>query len=797
MAERELKLPLLPVKNVVLFPQIETPLFVGRKKSVTAIEEAMRHEDKELIVISQKDASNDNPTEADLYRYGTKAVVRKMYRSERGMELIVQGVERVRLIEVIDESGYRAAKVVIDPISKEVDTEFEALHRTILEQADRIQSLVDPRSDTRLTEFVKQLDDPLVQVFLLASMLGLDLDKEQQILESPSQTESARIMHDYLTHEIQVLELQQKIANQIQTKLTKQQRELLLREQLETIQKELGEEDPTQSELQLLRERIEKAELPEKVRKEAERELNRLSRLPQAAPDYQLTRSYVELIAELPWDVATKDNLDLHRARTILDEDHYDLKDIKDRIVEHLAILKLNPKAKAPILCFVGPPGVGKTSLGESIARALGRQFERISLGGISDEAELRGHRRTYVGAMPGRIIQAVRRAGQRNPLIMLDEVDKLGRDFRGDPSAALMEILDPSQNFSFRDNYLDLPFDLSKVFFVTTANALDPIPRPLLDRMEVLHLHGYSDQEKVEIAKRYLIPDVIEHSGLDKEQLNLEDQTLLRLIHSYTREAGLRELGRRIGQLARKVAVQVAEQPGLRVRIGPEDLSSYLGPERFFVEQVHKELRPGVAVGLAWTPTGGDVLYVESTTLPGGKGLTLTGHLGDVMKESAKAAQSYLWTHAKTYHIPELLFTEGGVHLHVPQGAIPKDGPSAGVTMATALASAYLKRPARSDLAMTGEITLSGLVLPVGGLKEKALAAHRAGIRRILIPKNNEKDLQAFPEHLMDELEIIRVNTLDDVFLEAIPGMDSILPAPVTGDEVKISHQPWDGMRH
>jgi ATP-dependent Lon protease len=541
----------------------------------------------------------------------------------------------------------------------------------------------------------------------------------------------------------------------------------------------LGETNPEQAEVHQLRERLEKTELPDDVRKEANRELSRLDKLPAAAPDYQVIRTYLDFVLELPWFNTTQDNLDLGRARQILDEDHFDLQEVKERILEQLAVLKLNPHAKAPILCFVGPPGTGKTSLGHSIARALGRKFERMSLGGLHDEAELRGHRRTYIGAMPGRIIQAIRRAGSRNPLVMLDEVDKLGHDFRGDPAAALMEILDPAQNTTFRDNYLDLPFDLSKVFFITTANTLDAIPKPLFDRMETLHLAGYSEEEKTQIARRYLIPRQLTEAGLTAEQLVIPDETLSYIIARYTREAGLRQLERALGRLARKVAIHFAEGKCEPVTPRPDDLPDMLGPEKFFPERARKKLPPGVATGLAWTEAGGEVLQVEALLLPGTKGLILTGQLGDVMKESARAAQSYIWSQAEQLGISATLLRRSGVHIHVPAGAIPKDGPSAGVAMVTALASLYTKCPVRSDTAMTGEITLTGLVLPVGGIKEKVLAARRAGIRRVILPKENEKDLRALPEHVQHELEFIFAENIEAVLETAVPGLSERL-APV-----------------
>jgi ATP-dependent Lon protease len=607
-------------------------------------------------------------------------------------------------------------------------------------------------------------------------MLGLDVIKEQTLLEAPTRIEALRLLHSYLASEIQVLEIRRHIASKMETEMTRQQREYLLRQQLAAIQEELGDKSPEQSEAALLRRRLADADLPEEARQEAGRELSRMEKLPSSAPDYHVIRAYLDLILELPWRKSTEAELDLARARRTLDEDHFDLKEVKERILEHLGVLKLNPSAKAPILCLVGPPGVGKTSLGQSIARAMGRKFERLSLGGLHDESELRGHRRTYIGAMPGRIIQSVRRAAVNNPLLMLDEVDKLGRDFHGDPAAALLEILDPEQNKTFRDNYLDLPFDLSKVFFITTANTLETIPRPLLDRMELLRLSGYSDEEKIMIARRYLIPRQLKEAGLTEEQLTVTDEALRRVISHYTREAGLRQLERAIGRLARKIALRFAEGKMEVVKIEPSDLAEMLGPEKFYPEQARKQLPPGVATGLAWTEAGGDVLYVEATLLPEGRSLTITGQLGEVMQESAKAAQSYIWSHANELGVDRSLFKESGVHIHVPAGAIPKDGPSAGVTMATALVSLYAKTPARSDTAMTGEITLTGLVLPIGGVKEKVLAARRAGLRRVILPKENEKDLRELPDNIRAEMEFIFVERVEQALIAAIPELDGRL---------------------
>jgi ATP-dependent Lon protease len=770
--ETILRLPVLPLRNTVLFPYLFMPLSAGRPASVAAVEAALTGEEKTLVLVAQKDGANESPGPDDLYPIGTRAVVKKMARSEENVELIVQGVERVVLLKVEQTEPYLKARVRVLPFPDDTGPEVEALHRAILELAGRVLQLAQPQAEINVQQLAAQAQDPLRLAYLFGSMLSLDVGREQALLEAPSRVEALRLLHAYMTHEVQVLELRHKITSQAQTEMSKEQRDYMLRQQLRAIQEELGEKNPQKAEVDELARRLAEADLPEEVRKEAERELGRLERIPAAAPDFQISRTHLELILELPWRKGSEDVIDLARARQVLDEDHYGLKEVKERILEHLAVLKLNPQAKAPILCFVGPPGVGKTSLGQSIARALQRKFERMSLGGMHDEAELRGHRRTYIGAMPGRLIQAIRRAGVNNPVLMLDEVDKLGRDFRGDPAAALLEVLDPAQNSTFRDNYLDLPFDLSKVFFITTANTLDTIPQPLLDRMEILGLSGYSEEEKLEIARRYLVPRQLHETGIKPEQLTLPDETLRRMVSRYTREAGVRQLERTIGRVARKVARRFAEGQTGPVTIGPEDLSELLGPERFQQERARKHLAPGIVTGLAWTETGGEVLYIEATLLPGGRGLRLTGQLGKVMKESGRAAQSYVWAHAEQLGINPREFLRSGVHVHVPAGAIPKDGPSAGVAMVTALASLYTHIPARSDTAMTGEITLAGLVLPIGGVKEKVLAARRAGIKRVILPKDNEKDLTELPEQVRREMEIVFAERIEEVLAAAIPDL-------------------------
>jgi ATP-dependent Lon protease len=770
-----LELPILPLRNTVIFPSGISPLTVGRALSLAAAEAALATEEKLLGVIAQREDNDQEPTRDSLYGVGTLVVINRMMRApgnEDVLHLIVQGQERFRVIGFTEQEPMLKARVEILPEpTREESLEVEALRRNISALVQKALNLL-PNIPAEIRSIVTSNEDFVRLAYFLGSVLELEVEKEQALLEAGSEFELLTLMHSYLAREVDVLEIRNKISNQAQEELGKAQRDYILREQMKQIQKELGETEPEQAEALLLRERLEKAQLPEEIFKEAERELRRLERLPSAAPDYNVIRTYLEWIIDLPWSRSTEEALDLNKAREVLDEDHYDLVDIKDRILEHLAVIKLNPTSKAPILCFVGPPGVGKTSLGQSIARAMGRKFERMSLGGVRDEAELRGHRRTYIGSMPGRIIQALRRAGVNNPVMMLDEVDKLGMDFRGDPSSALLEILDPAQNFSFRDHYLDLPFDLSKVFFIATANSLAPIPPALRDRMEIIQLSGYTEEEKLHIAKRYLVKRQISDSGLKEGQLQLPDETIQAVISRYTREAGVRQLERTIGKLARKVALKVArsQTPETEYReIKPEELEEYLGHERFFQETARDILPPGVATGLAVTEMGGEVLFIEATKLPGSKGLTLTGQLGAVMQESAKAAHSYLWSHSVDLGIDCLDFEKNGIHVHVPAGAIPKDGPSAGVAIVSAFASLCSGRAVRSDTAMTGEITLSGLVFPVGGIKGKVLAAKRAGIKRVVLPKRNEPDVKDIPEEALQGLEIVFVQTVDEALQQTL----------------------------
>ncbi|MBZ5495501.1 MAG: endopeptidase La [Acidobacteriia bacterium] len=764
-------LPVLPIKNNVLFPYVLMPLSVGRPASVAAVEAALATEEKELIVLTQRDASVEIPGPDDLFPVGTQAIIKKMARPRGDLiELIAQGTERVVLLKLEQTEPYLKGRIRPLPLPHEKGAEVDALYRAVLELAARAIALANPQASTELGQLLENTGEPLRVVYLIGSMLSLELEKEQALLQAETVLDALRLMHTYLSYEVQVLELRSKIASEAQSEMGKQQREYLLRQQLRAIQQELGEQSPEQAEIDQLRERMEKAQLPEEVRKEVEREINKLEKIPSASPDHNVTRGYLDLVLDLPWHTSSEDILDVVRTRTVLDEDHYDLKEVKERILEQLGVLKLNPAAKAPILCFLGPPGVGKTSLGQSIARAMGRRFERMSLGGLHDEAELRGHRRTYVGALPGRVIQAVRHTGVNNPVLMLDEVDKLGRDFRGDPAAALLEILDPEQNRAFRDNYLDLPFDLSKIFFITTANTLDTIPRALLDRMELLRLPGYSEEEKIQIAERYLIGRQLSQAGLKPEDCMIPEDSLKHIISRYTREAGVRQLERAIGRITRKVALRFAEGKTDPTTVTPDQLDEMLGPEQAYLEQARKELPPGVATGLAWTETGGEVLYVEAALLPKGRELILTGQLGEVMRESAQAARSYIWAHAEELGIDPEQIQGSGLHIHVPAGAVPKDGPSAGTTIVAALASLYTKSPVRSDTAMTGEITLAGLVLPVGGIKEKMLAARRAGIRRIILPRENERNLRDLPEHVRAEMEFVFVDSICVLLKAVIP---------------------------
>ena len=764
-------LPLLAVSDIVIFVHIEQTLIVNRPRSIAAIEQALSSEEKTLVVSTKRNLNEEKTSLEDLYHVGTKVAISQMQRLPNNfLSITLQGLERVMIKDIDDTLPYQQAKFEIIPLPTDQSNETEAMHREILEQVSQIDTLISnnwPKG--LLTKMLHQFKDPLDQVFSLCSLLHLSIEQQQSILEVKTRLEALSLLHDFLNNELQVLKLQQDIAKQAAGNISEEQRKYMLRRQLEEIQKELGEENPEQAEIDMLEGKIDDADLPEETKQTALKELERLKKTSPQAHDHRIIREYLELIIELPWNKLTEDNLDLVHARKVLDEDHFGLKEIKERIVEHLAIYKRNPRAKSPILCFVGPPGVGKTSMGESMANALGRKFERISLGGLHDEAELRGHRKTYIGAMPGRIIQAIQRTGTKNPLIMLDEVDKLGRDYRGDPSAALMEILDPSQNINFRDNYLELPFDLSNVFFLATANTLDTIPRPLLDRMEVLRLSGYTEEEKIQIAKKYLIPQQLHEINLSSSEIVIPDEVVGKIIRRYTREAGVRELSRQLAKTIRKALTILVDNNESKVTLNEAMLTELLGRERFFIEEMRHTLAPGITPGLAWTESGGDVLYVESALIPKGSGLLLTGQLGEVMKESAQTAQSYILSNAELLGIAIEQLRESSVHIHVPAGAIPKDGPSAGVTIATSLFSLFTQKAVRSDTAMTGEITLAGLVLPVGGIKEKVLAARRSGIKRIILPASNMADLEDIDKKIREEIEFLPVTQLNEVFKSAV----------------------------
>jgi len=783
----------LALQNLTLFPETVVPLGVGRPRSLAAVEAALATPEKLLACITVRpDRSDDtDPKPDDLYQVGTLVIIKRMERSGDGMRIVVQGTERVRVVEWKQEDPFLRAVLEILPEPHTVDAgQVEAMKRNLQQMIQEAMTLL-PNIPPEVRIAVLGSVEAVRLSYFLASVLNLGVEEEQKMIEADTADELLRLAHTSLARELEILQLRSKIATEAQTEMDKAQRDYVLRQQMRAIQKELGEDETGEAaEAELLRERLEKAQLPDEVRAEADRELKRLQRLPPAAPDYHVIRTYLEFILELPWLKSSDDKLELAEARRILDEDHYGLEDVKERILEFLAVIKLRPDTKSPILLFVGPPGVGKTSLGRSIARALGRQFERMSLGGVRDEAELRGHRRTYIGAMPGRIIQSIRRAGVNNPVLMLDEIDKLGNDYRGDPAAALLEILDPQQNNTFRDHYLDLPFDLSKVFFIATANQLGPIPAPLRDRMEIIALAGYSDREKLEIAKRYLVPRQTAENGLNGGQFQITDDTIELIASRYTREAGVRQMERNIGSIARKVALKIAQGEAESVTITAADVREHLGPPRFYPEQARKELPAGVATGMAWTEMGGEVLFIEATLLPGGRGLTITGQLGEVMQESARAAQSYLWSHAAEFGIEPEFFKDYGVHLHVPAGAIPKDGPSAGVTITSALASLYTGRRVRPDTAMTGEITLSGLVFPIGGVKEKVLAAHRAGIKRIILPSRNEADVDDIPEDVRNDLQIVFVSGIGEV-LDAALEVLVANPPPMIPDSARTGGRP------
>jgi ATP-dependent Lon protease len=761
------ELPVLPLKDTVVFPDSMTPLAIGQERSIRLVDDVIGGE-RLLALVTVRDAEVESPGWGDLYEVGTAAIVHKMIRVPDGtLRILVQGLRRIRFEEPVVDDPYLVGRFAVVPDEEEESKELEALTRNAQSLFGRIVGLA-PYLPEELQIAAANADDPGALSNLVASTLRLKTDEKQQILELADAGQRLRKVSKILNRELEVFELGTKIQSQVQSELEKGQREFFLRQQLKAIQEELGEGDPEQAEANELRERLAALDLPEEARKAADRELLRLERLPAAAAEYGVIRTYLDWIATLPWGVTTPDDLDLDRARQILDEDHYDLDRVKERIVEHLAVSKLKQDPAGQILCFVGPPGVGKTSLGHSVARTLGRKFARLSVGGVRDEAEIRGHRRTYIGAMPGSIIRALRDAESMNPVLLIDEIDKMGADVRGDPASAMLEVLDPAQNSTFRDHYLDLPFDLSKTLFICTANTADTIPPPLLDRMDVIQLSGYTEEEKLGIARRYLVPRQIEEHGLDPRRLAIGERVLRLLVREYTREAGVRGLERRIGDLCRKAAVQVARGSEEKIRVTEKLVREWLGPRKFSAETRRRTADPGVATGLAYTPVGGDILFIEAQAYPGRGKLTVTGQLGEVMQESAQAALSWVRSHTGELDLDEQWFARHDVHLHVPAGAVPKDGPSAGIAMATAIASLVRETPVAADVAMTGEITLTGQVLPIGGVREKVLAAQRAGLHRVILPRENEHDLDELPPETREAVGFVLVDSIGEVFAAA-----------------------------
>ena len=787
-------IPLLPIRDIVIYPYMMIPLFVGREISINAVNEALAR-DRHIFLVVQKDASEDDPEAEDLYRVGTVATILRMLKLDDGrVKILVQGLTKGAIEHVVQEQPFfevRIEKVVEQPVI-ELSIEVEALMRNVKEKIEQILNLKNlPPEIVMVTDNVV---DPGVLADLVASNLRLQIEESQSILEIYEPVDRLKKVNELLTRELELATMQAQIQNQAKDEMSKTQREYFLREQLRQIHQELGEGDEKTEEMNELKGQIDKAGMPSEVKKEAAKQLKRLEQMHPESSESSLVRTYLDWMVELPWSVRTDDNLDLQKAKQVLDEDHYDLEKIKERFLEYLAVNKLRKAIRGPILCFVGPPGVGKTSLGKSIARALDRNFVRISLGGIRDEAEIRGHRRTYVGALPGRIIQGMKQAGSNNPVFMLDELDKLGNDFRGDPSAALLEVLDPEQNHAFSDHYLNVPFDLSNVLFICTANLLDTVPPALKDRMEVLNLSGYTNEEKLEIARRFLIPRQLEEAGISNDLLDVSSDAVLRIIEQYTREAGLRNLEREMAAICRKVARKVADGHTARTRITRRNLHQYLGPARFLTESPeHNEI--GVATGLAWTSAGGELLHVEASLSKGRGNLTLTGQLGDVMRESAQAAVSYARAQAKNLGLEENFYQKQDIHIHVPSGSIPKDGPSAGITMGTALISALTRRPVSRNVAMTGEITLRGRVLPVGGLKEKCLAAFRSGVETVAIPFQNRKDLEEIPRPLRNKLQFILARNMNDVlavaFGDAPPEGTSVDPPKAGPKGKKTARRP------
>ncbi len=761
-------LPLIPLRDLILFPNLVVPLFVGRERSIVALEEAMRN-DHLVALVTQREAETVDPEIGDIHEVGCVATVLQELKLPDGTaKALVEGVKRIRVVEFVQTDPYiqvRIEQIEEDPAS---DVETQALMRALVTDFERTAELGKPIPQEVLMA-AGSIEEPGRLADFICFHLNLKVDEKQVILESVEPKTRLEKTHEFLRKELQILELGSRIQNRVKESMSKSQREYFLREQLKAIQQELGQYDETQAEVDEYREKIQASGMPEDVEEKALKELGRLEKMPQAAAETAVIRTYLDWLAGLPWQVEDLEKLDLLEAQKILDEDHYGLEKVKERVLEYLAVHKLTDKMRGPILCFVGPPGVGKTSIGRSIARSLGRKFIRMSLGGVHDEAEIRGHRRTYVGALPGRIIQSINQVGSRNPVFMMDEVDKVGADFRGDPTSALLEVLDPEQNFSFQDHYLEAPFDLSDVMFITTANLLDTIPPALQDRMEVIHFPGYTEEEKLQIARQYLIPKQLEEHGLRPTRLEFDDAALYEIIRKHTREAGVRGLERAIASVCRQVARKVVEGRRGKTRVVVRNLHKYLGPARFSFGTGEEHDEIGAATGLVWTEVGGDVISVEATTMHGTGLLTTTGQLGDVMRESAQAAVSYIRTHSREWGLDDDFSEKLDIHIHVPAAAIPKDGPSAGITMATALASTLTHRPVRRDVAMTGEITLRGNILPIGGLKEKLLAAHRAGLGAVLIPKENLRDLELLPPNVREEMDIIPVEHMDEVLKRAL----------------------------
>ena len=797
------ELAILPLRGVVAYPVTFQALSVGQPRSIRLVDDATVK--KQLIgLVTSRDADKEEPGPEDVYEIGVAATIHRMIKAQDGtIRLLVQGLERVRIVEWTGEEPYLKARVVPLPDQVEEDSlEIQALMRNAVDSLRRLVSLVSQLPDELVTAALN-LDEPRQLVYFIATNIRMDIGDAQAILEIDGVREKLLKLNGLMVRELEVLELGRKIQSEAQSEMEQMQREYFLREQIKAIKKELGEADEQTVEAEDYRHRIESVGMPEEARTEALRELSRLEKMPPQAAEYSVIKTYLDWLVAMPWQVATDDLLDIAHARRVLDEDHYDLQDIKDRILEYLAVRKLKQERRAEreqeeqtdaireeregvILCFVGPPGTGKTSLGRSIARAMGRKFIRMSLGGMHDEAEIRGHRRTYIGALPGRVIQGIKRVGTRNPVFMLDEIDKVGADWRGDPSSALLEVLDPEQNNSFRDHYLDVPFDLSQVMFITTANQLSTIPVPLLDRMEVLELDGYTEEEKVHIAQQFLLPRQLRENSLRPGEVALEVGALRAIVRDYTREAGVRGLERAIGTVCRKVATKVAEEEGISVHVSQQDLTDYLGKPRFYFEAAERTEIPGVAIGLVWTPTGGDITFIEATRMKGSGRLILTGKLGDVMKESAEAAVSFVRSRAAALGIDEDLSSGNDLHIHVPAGAVPKDGPSAGVTMATALVSLLTDTPVRPNVAMTGEITLRGRVLPVGGIKQKVMAAARVGMDTVILPVRNEPDLDDVPEEIRKKLIFVFAEQVEDVLAAAL------CPSPPeAGPERKGASQP------